>query len=79
MKPKRAKLSKLKIPKPSHKHGYTVAQIDNFMSEDEIRKFNEWMNGQTCMQDEKLGTIIYAHDVERFLRLVRFGTPTFWD
>lgn len=73
------KVNKLKLPKPTHEYGYTVAQIDSFMTEDEQRKFNKWMYGQTMMLDEKLGTIIYTCDVERFLRLVRFGTPTYWD
>lgn len=76
---KRKKQIKLKLPKPSHEYGYTVSQLDTFMSEDEISKFNKWMEGQTCAYDQDLGCIVYACDVERFLRLVRFGTPTYWD
>lgn len=79
MKTKRVKQPALKLPKPAHEYGYTVAQIDNFMTEDEVRKFNKWMYGQTCMHDEDLGTIVYTCDVERFLRMVRFNEPTYFD
>lgn len=79
MRTKRRKEPKLKLPKPAHEYGYTVSQIDSFMTEDETRKFNKWMTGQTCMHDEDLGTIIYTADVERFLRRERFGTSTYWD
>lgn len=48
------------------------------MSTIEYKKFNDWMNGQTCvLVDGKV--VCYVDDVVRFLNLVRYGEATYWD
>ncbi len=37
------------------------------------------MYGQTVMIDEKLGTIMYTHDVIRVLDFIRNGKDPYWD
>lgn len=68
------------IPEPDHKHGYTALRIASFMTKKELKSFNNWMYGQTCALDEKTKQCVYyKHDVERFINLIRKGTPTSWD
>jgi len=49
------------------------------LSPRELKKFKIWFNGQTGMLLENGELDYYLHDVDRFIRLYRNGTPTFWD
>jgi hypothetical protein len=81
-KPKRinieAILKRLELPRLDHKYGYFYSTLQQHMSTIEYKKFNDWMNGQTCVLiDGKV--VCYTEDVVRFLNLVRYGEATYWD
>jgi hypothetical protein len=75
----RRDLKDLGLPEPAHDHGFTHEQLVENTSKTEYKKLCEWLYGQTCMVDEKLGVIVYTHDVIRGLKLIRRGVPTYWD
>lgn len=71
-------LTRLELPSPDCKYGYFYTTLQQYMSTIEYKKFNDWMNGQTCvLVDGKV--VCYVDDVVRFLNLVRYGEATYWD
>jgi len=71
-------LKQLGLPKPDNKYGYNYSTLLQHMSSAEYFKFNEWMNGQTCVLVD--GRVIcYTEDVVRFLRMVRQDKETYFD
>ena len=59
-------------------HYYLDEDLKEFLTPEEYKKFNQWICGQTCtMLDGRIA--IYAHDVQRFVNMVRKGTPTYFD
>lgn len=72
-------IKRLKLPTPDHAYGFSSALLSNSLPPSEWAKFGEWMNGQTCMVDERLGIINYTHDVIRGIDHIRNGKPTYWD
>jgi len=72
-------LKRLGLPEPDHDYGFSTDLLKAHFSKPEFERFCEWMNGQTCMLDDKLGTINYTHDVIRGIDFIRNGTPTYWD
>lgn len=72
-------IKRLGLPEPDHAYGFSSELMQRSLSQTEFHKFCDWMYGQTCMVDEKLGTINYTHDVIRGIDFIRHGTPTFWD
>jgi len=71
--------TKCKIQGPLHQFGYYDSQLNEIFNKKELKKFYDWMNGQTVMCDEDGRTIYYMEDVIRFLRSIRDGIPTYWD
>ena len=72
----------IKLPKPAHKHGYTEKQLENIKRKAGVTddKFSEAFGVNTCMWDEKLGTIFYKSDIERALwKLGKGGRYHEWD
>lgn len=67
------------LPKPEHPYGYTIKQVEEILTKTELKKFDKWFIGQTCTGDNNGNMIVYTHDLERFVRLVRNNTPTYWD
>jgi len=67
------------LPKPHDRLGYTYEELKTFLTSKELKKFNDWIYGQTCAINKKGQFIYYAWDVERFVDLVRKGKPTYWD
>lgn len=68
----------VELPKPLYTHGYSYEELPDFMTEDELAKFNKWIGGQTVAMEE--GRIIYySWDVQRFLENVRKNSKTYWD
>jgi hypothetical protein len=67
------------LPTPKHPFGFSYEQVKEIMSAEELIRFNKWMDGQTCSSDDEGNTVIYTHDVERFLRMERNSIPTYWD
>jgi len=61
---------------PSH---YIEEDLKKMMTKKEFEQFGKWMYGQTGLvrRDGKCG--YYSWDVERFLKLVRKGIPTYFD
>lgn len=78
LKSKKSK-KKIQLPKPKHKRGYTYEEIKSFLTEKELKRFNDWIYGQTCDVDEMNELLIYAWDVQRFVEMVRNNVPTYWD
>lgn len=58
---------------------YTLSDIKRLLSKSELVKFNKWIDGQTCpiLSTGEIG--FYKHDVNRFIGLIRYGKPTYWD
>jgi hypothetical protein len=53
---------------PAHLLGFTLDQVEDILETPfQIRRFEKWMTGQTMAHDEKLGTIVYPHDLAGFL------------
>lgn len=71
-------LKELELPEPAHEHGFTDKQLHDSLSETEYKNFWRWMYGQTLMKSEN-GLIVYVEDVLRGVRLIRYGTPTYFD
>lgn len=60
--------------------GYTDKQCRKIMTKMEYKAFCKWMNGQTmCLDRVTKQPVVYAWDVDRFLKLVREGKQTYWD
>lgn len=72
-------IKRLELPMPDHEYGFSTGLLEKSLNEGEFRKFLKWMYGQTCMVDDKLGTINYTHDVIRGIDFIRHGKPTYWD
>lgn len=72
-------IKRLKLPTPDHEYGFSTSLLEKHLSPAEFERFGEWMNGQTCMLDDKLGCINYTHDVIRGIDFIRHGKPTYWD
>lgn len=72
-------LKDLGLPEPASDYGFTDQQLLDSLSKSEYTKFWKWMYGQTMMLDGNGKTIAYTHDVLRGVRLIRHGTPTYWD
>jgi hypothetical protein len=71
-------LKELDLPEPANEHGFTDKQLSENLSGPEYDKFWRWMYGQTMMM-ENGEAIVYVEDVLRGVRLIRYGTPTYWD
>jgi hypothetical protein len=67
------------IPAAEHDLGYSDTEIKRFMSKSEYKKFWGWITGQTCGVDENGIYRFYPWDVHRFLELIRFERPTYFD
>lgn len=72
-------IKRLKLPDPDHEYGFSTTLLENNLPPSEFLKFGQWMYGQTCMLDDKLGVINYTHDVIRGIDNIRHGKPTHWD
>lgn len=75
----KAELDFLELPEPEHKYGFTNEQLIEHLSATEFKNFWRWMYGQTMMMGDNGSAIVYTEDVIRGLRLVRYGTPTYFD
>lgn len=63
------------------KHGFNSKEMEDLLSEIEgldIHKYNDAMNGITCMMDEENGIIVYPADVVNGIR-AGLGIGYFWD
>lgn len=70
--------TRVELPKRQYQHGYSYDELADFMSEEELLKFNKWIGGQTCaVEDDQI--IYFSWDVQRFLENVRTGSKTYWD
>lgn len=73
---------RVKLPKPAHKYGYTHEQLQKIKRKAGItdEQFSEAFGANTCVHDEKLGTIFYKCDIERALwKLGKGGKAHAWD
>lgn len=61
------------LPKPLHEYGYTKDQVKEIYRSRKIHYKTFWkaFGVNTCMRDEKLGTIFYPCDIERALYKLR--------
>ena len=72
-------LKYLELPEPAHAMGFTDEQLKESLSATEYKNFWRWMYGQTMALDDKGRPIAYLCDVLRGVRLIRYGTPTYFD
>lgn len=72
-------IKRLELPEPDHEYGFSTSILEQHLSVPEFERFGEWMNGQTCTLDDKLGTINYTSDVIRGIDFIRHGKRTYWD
>jgi hypothetical protein len=75
----KAEFKELGLPEPAHEMGFTDLQLHDNLSCTEYHNFWRWMYGQTLCMDENGKPVVYIEDVLRGVRLIRFGTPTYWD
>lgn len=76
----KAEFKELGLPEPGSIYGFTDEQLQENLSRPEYENFWRWMCGQTMMMDDKTGkAIVYVEDVLRGVRLIRYGTPTYFD
>lgn len=78
MTKKKATPKKLKIPPPAHRLGYSDAQLKSFLTPKQYTDFCKAFGVGTVAVDDGI-IYIYEHDVVRFLNLVLYGIPTYWD
>jgi len=73
----------VKLPKPSHKFGYTRKEILDIIRPLKIhhKKFWKAFGVNTCMIDEKTGeAIFYPCDVERALaKILKYRKVSVWE
>lgn len=57
------------LPKPKHEYGFTRDQVLEICRERKIHHKTFWkaFGINTCLRDEKMGTIYYRCDIERAL------------
>ena len=48
--------------------GYTEEQLQEMLTPEQMKKFNNWMAGQTRAWCDCHGPITYPHDLARWLR-----------
>jgi hypothetical protein len=75
----KAECEELGLSLPRHEMGFTDAQLYNDLSKGEYKALWKWMYGQTLTMDSLGEPVIYVDDVIRGIRLIRHGTPTYWD
>lgn len=73
----------MKLPKPAHKFGYTLSQVEE-ICRDRLISMDDFWNAfgvNTCTKDEKLGVIYYPNDIERVLWKLKApcGKAHLWD
>lgn len=61
---------------------YLLDDVKKMLSKKELREFGKWMYGQTCPLI-KVGELeecaYYEEDVIRFIGLIRYNIPTYFD
>lgn len=71
------------LPKPDHKHGYTVRMVRKICEDRNVHPDDFWEAfgvGNTCALDEKTGEHIYYQcDVERALYCLRMPGGKYHD
>ncbi|HLD91053.1 MAG TPA: hypothetical protein VI911_08590 [Patescibacteria group bacterium] len=68
----------MKARNGEHFDYYTCEDIEKELTKEELKQFSKWINGQTCgIVDNQC--VYYSEDVERFIRMVRKGIPTYFD
>jgi hypothetical protein len=72
-------IKRLRLPEPDHEYGFSTSLLARHLSPSEGERFWDWMSGQTCMIDDKLGVISYSHDVIRGLDFIRHSKETYFD
>ena len=70
---------RLELPLPDHDYGWSEDMLMNNLSAPEFKQLCNWMYGQTCVRDEKLGIIYYTTDVIRGLDFIRHGKGSYFD
>jgi len=55
------------------------ADVEKYLYEKVIKKFDKWMRGQTVGRYEDGSIDYYEHDVERFISSHLEGEPTYFD
>jgi hypothetical protein len=61
----------IELGEPDDPLGYTAELLESRFDEQQWRRLMAWMTGQTMCLNAAGKGIIYAHDVERFLRARR--------
>lgn len=53
--------------KTEHFAGYKWRDIEKFLPQDQMQRFERWMRGQTLALADDGDHVVYTHDFERFL------------
>lgn len=61
------------------KHGLTDDELRLYLGDLIMKKFGEFIDGQTCMLTPDHKIIVYPHDIDRFVRNTKFYGPDLWD
>jgi hypothetical protein len=57
----------------------TNNDLNDLLSKSERKKFNKWICGQTGVLIASGELAYFLHDVERFIKQIRFKVPTYFD
>jgi hypothetical protein len=57
----------------------TKVDLESLMNKKELKKFYKWIGGQTGPILPTGEFAYYLHDVERFIKKIRFNIPTYFD
>lgn len=60
-------------------HGLTEVELRKYFGDRIMTIFGNWIDGQTCMLTDDGVAIIYPEDIDRFLGMLIYRTPTYWD
>jgi vacuolar-type H+-ATPase subunit C/Vma6 len=50
---------------------YDMDDLDKFLNEEELKRFNKWFNGQTGCVGDKGEFFVYEWDMDRFIQQIR--------
>lgn len=74
-----ARIDKMMTYAKTSKLGLTADETRKYFGDRIMTIFGKWLDGQTCAVTDDGQCIIYPEDIDRFLGMLIYRTPTYWD